>query len=161
LAIGLIEWRLQDAFPGIEFEVHGTPKDFPGAEDGGKRKGADTGIDGYYFCKPDGKKIEAGIVSVKGGETVRRNAVGELRGVMEREHAPFAIMITLREPTNPMIREAASAGFFESSFGRFPRMRVVSAATLLSGTLPKLPPQERGGGYKRAERDETPQDRLL
>jgi len=33
LAIGLIERRLKDAFPGIKFEVHGTPKDFAGAED--------------------------------------------------------------------------------------------------------------------------------
>lgn len=28
LAIGLIERRLKDAFPGIKLEVHGTPKDF-------------------------------------------------------------------------------------------------------------------------------------
>jgi hypothetical protein len=63
---------------------------------GGKKKGADTGIDGYYYCKPDGKKTEAGIVSVKGGETVHRNAVGKLRGVVEREKAPFGILITLR-----------------------------------------------------------------
>jgi site-specific DNA-methyltransferase (adenine-specific) len=183
LAIGLIERRLQDAFPGIAFEVHGTPRDFAGAEDlarrdkfqfqwwavtlinavpyGGKKKGADTGIDGYYYCKPEGRKTEAGVVSVKAGETVHRNAIGELRGVMEREHAPLGIMITLREPTGPMIKEAASAGFFESPFGRFPRMQVISVAKLLDGKLPKLPPQERGGGYKRAPREETPQEPLF
>jgi DNA methylase len=82
LAVGLIERGLKDAFPGINFEIHGTPKDFAGAEDlarrdkfqfqwwavtlinavpySGKKKGADTGIDGYYYCKPDGKKTEAG-----------------------------------------------------------------------------------------------------
>jgi site-specific DNA-methyltransferase (adenine-specific) len=107
LAIGLIERRLKDAFPGIKFEVHGTPKDFAGAEDlakrdkfqfqwwavtlinavpyGGKKKGADSGIDEYYYCKPDGKKTQAGIVSVKGGETLHRDMVSDLRGVMERE----------------------------------------------------------------------------
>ena len=91
LAIGLIERRLIDAFPGFQFEVFGVPKDFNGAVDvakrdkfqfqwwavtlinavpmAGKMKGADSGIDGYYYCKPDGKKTEAGIVSVKGGET--------------------------------------------------------------------------------------------
>ena len=31
LAISLIEKRLADAFPGITFEVHGTPKDLEGA----------------------------------------------------------------------------------------------------------------------------------
>jgi DNA methylase len=37
LAIGLIERRLQDAFPGVRFEIHGTPKDFAGAEDLARR----------------------------------------------------------------------------------------------------------------------------
>jgi DNA modification methylase len=184
LAIGLIERRLNDAFPSIQFDVHGTPKDFAGAEDlasrdkfqfqwwavtlinavpyGGKKKGADSGIDGYYYCAPDGKKTEAGIVSVKGGEIVHRNAVGELRGVVERDNAPLGILITLREPTAPMVKEAASAGFFDTPFGQFPRIQVVSVATLLDGRLPKLPPQERGGGYKRAAREsELTQDRLL
>jgi len=67
LAISLIERRLKDAFPGIAFDVHGTPQDLDGARDlarrdkyqfqwwatslidaqpyGGKRKGADGGID--------------------------------------------------------------------------------------------------------------------
>lgn len=180
----MIERRLKDAFPGIQFEVHGTPKDFAGAEDlarrdkfqfqwwavtlinavpyGGKKKGADSGIDGYYYCVPDGKKTEAGIVSVKGGETVHRNAVGELRGVVERDKAPLGVLITLREPTAPMVTEAASAGFFDTPFGQFRRIQVVSVATLLDGKLPKLPPQERGGGYKRAEREaDSIQDRLL
>jgi hypothetical protein len=31
LAISLIEKRLTDAFPGITFDVHGTPKDLEGA----------------------------------------------------------------------------------------------------------------------------------
>jgi adenine specific DNA methylase Mod len=104
LAIGLIERRVQDAFPGIQFEVHGTPEDFGGAEDlarrdkfqfqwwavtlinampyGGKKKGADTGIDGYYYCKPDGKKTETGIVSVKG----RRDGAPQCRRRIARRH---------------------------------------------------------------------------
>jgi site-specific DNA-methyltransferase (adenine-specific) len=71
LAISLIERRLKDAFPGIAFEVHGTPKDLESAVDlasrdkyqfqwwavslvdarpyGGKKKGADGGIDGILF----------------------------------------------------------------------------------------------------------------
>jgi SAM-dependent methyltransferase len=175
LAIGLIERRLKDAFPGIEFDVHGTPKDFAGAENlaqrdkfqfqwwavtlinavpyGGKKKGADSGIDGYFYCKPDGKKTEAGIVSVKGGETVHRNAVGELRGVMERDKAPLGVLITLRDPTGPMKSEAASAGFLETPFGKFQRLQVVTVGDLLEGKLPKLPPQEVGGGYKLAPKE--------
>ncbi len=184
LAIGLIERRLKDAFPGIQFEVHGTPKDFAGAEElakrdkfqfqwwavtlinavpyGGKKKGADSGIDGYYYCKPDGKKTEAGIVSVKGGETVHRNAVGELRGVVERDKAPLGLLITLREPTGPMKAEAASAGFLATPFGQFRRLQVVTVGDLLAGKLPKLPPQETGGGYKQAPREQSgKQDKLI
>jgi site-specific DNA-methyltransferase (adenine-specific) len=33
----------------------------------GKKKGADTGIDGKVFFKPDGKRTEVAIVSVKSG----------------------------------------------------------------------------------------------
>jgi site-specific DNA-methyltransferase (adenine-specific) len=184
LAIGLIERRLKDAFSGIQFEVHGTPKDFAGAVDlakrdkfqfqwwavtlinavpyGGKKKGADTGIDGYYYCKPDGKKTEAGIVSVKGGETVHRNAVGELRGVMEREKAPLGVLITLKDPTGPMKAEAAAGGFMETPFGKFPRLQIATVAELLDGKLPKLPPQEIGGGYKQAPKEQAEkQEKLL
>ena len=93
LAISLIEKRLKTAFPGIAFEVHGTPKDLGGARAlaladkyqfqwwavslvdavpfGGKRKGADSGIDGHIYFKPDGKTTEKAIVSVKGGDNVR------------------------------------------------------------------------------------------
>jgi DNA modification methylase len=67
LAISLVEKRLNDAFPAIKYEVHGTPKDLDGARDlagrdkyqfqwwavslvnavpsAGKKKGADTGIE--------------------------------------------------------------------------------------------------------------------
>ena len=63
---------------------------------GGKKKGADSGIDGYYYCKPDGKKTEGGIVSVKGGDNLGVQMVRDLRGVMEREKkAPFAVLLTL------------------------------------------------------------------
>ena len=36
---------------------------------GGKKSGADTGIDGHIYFKPDGKTTEKAIVSVKGGGT--------------------------------------------------------------------------------------------
>jgi site-specific DNA-methyltransferase (adenine-specific) len=183
LAIGLIERRLKDAFPGIQFEVHGTPKDFAGAEDlakrdkyqfqwwavalinavpyGGKKKGADSGIDGYYYCKPDGKKTAAGIVSVKGGDTLHVDMVRDLRGVMEREKSPLGVLITLRSPTAPMVKEAASAGFLKTPFGQFQRLQVVTIGDLLDGKLPKLPPQEIGGGYRQAEREEAAKQHKL
>jgi hypothetical protein len=92
LAISLIEKRLRDAFPGIAFDVHGTPKDLEGARAlaaqdkyqfqwwavslvnavpfGGMKKGADSGVDGHIYFKPDGRTTEKAIVSVKGGDNV-------------------------------------------------------------------------------------------
>jgi site-specific DNA-methyltransferase (adenine-specific) len=89
----------------------------------GKKKGADTGIDGYYYCKPDGKKTEAGIVSVKGGDNLHRDMVSDLRGVMERKNAPLAVLITLRKPTAPMVKEAAAEGFLDTPFNKFAKLQ--------------------------------------
>ena len=74
LAISLIEKRMKDAFPGIAFTVEGRPQDLAAALDlaerdkyqfqwwavslvdalpfGGKKKGADGGIDGLIYFKP-------------------------------------------------------------------------------------------------------------
>ena len=54
-----------------------------------------------------------------------------------------------------MKAEAASAGFLETPFGQFRRLQVVTVGDLLAGKLPKLPPQETGGGYKQAPREQT------
>jgi adenine specific DNA methylase Mod len=92
LAITLIEKRLRDAFPGIKFDVHGTPKDIEGAQDladrdkyqfqwwacslvnaqpyQGKKKGADSGIDGLIFFADDNGPPKKIVVSVKGGENI-------------------------------------------------------------------------------------------
>jgi len=94
LAVSLVEKRMKDAFPGITFEVHGTPKDIDGARNlafrdkyqfqwwacslvnaqpyQGKKKGADTGIDGLIYFQDDDKLPKKIVVSVKGGENVSR-----------------------------------------------------------------------------------------
>ena len=124
LAISLIERRLKDAFPGIQFEVHGTPKDFDGARDlalrdkyqfewwavslvdavpqGGKKKGMDRGIDGVRWVRasPKDGDFEKVLVSVKGGENVGSAMVRDLKGTIEREGALGGMFITLTEPQN-------------------------------------------------------------
>ncbi len=120
LAISLIERRLKDAFPSIAFEVHGTPQDLDGARDlaardkyqfqwwavslidaqpyGGKKKGADGGIDGLIYFRSDAKTTERAIVSVKGGG-VSVPMVRDLKGVLEREKSPIGVFLTLEPPT--------------------------------------------------------------
>ena len=45
---------------------------------GGKRRGADTGIDGHIYFKPDAKTTEKAIVSVKGGANVNVAMIRDL-----------------------------------------------------------------------------------
>jgi adenine specific DNA methylase Mod len=161
LAISLIERRLKDAFPGIEFEVHGTPKDVDGARAlaaadkyqfqwwavslvgavpfGGKKKGADTGIDGLIYFKPDGKNTEKAIVSVKGGEHVGVPMIRDLAHVVDREKARIGVFITLGEPTGPMLKEAVKAGFYETPYGKYPKIQILTIAELFEGKQPNIP----------------------
>jgi adenine specific DNA methylase Mod len=156
LAISIVERRLRGAFPGITFDVQGTPTDFEGAKDlaardkyqfqwwacslvnaqpyGGQKKGADGGIDGLIFFKDDvgfSKKI---IVSVKGGENVGITMVKDLIATVAHQKAEIGLFITLAAPTRPMITEAASAGFYKGPTGAtFPKIQILEIDKLLNG----------------------------
>jgi site-specific DNA-methyltransferase (adenine-specific) len=76
-----------------------------------EKKGADAGIDARAYFKV-GKTDNAKIIfQVKSGH-VDRGDVAKLHGDMQREHAALATLITLEEPTKPMISEAKAAGTF-------------------------------------------------
>ncbi len=183
LAISLIEKRLKDAFPGIQFEVHGTPKDLASAEDlaqrdkyqfqwwavsmvdalpfGGKKKGADGGIDGIIYFKPDGKRTEKALVSVKGGGNVSVNMIRDLHSAMEREKAPIGVFITAAAPTRPMEAEAAAVGRFEDEWGRtYPRLQIITLHDLFQGKKPDIPFVDPAS-LKRAAREDTSQQAQL
>ena len=175
LAISLIERRLKDAFPGIAFEVHGTPKDLEGARDlatrdkyqfqwwavslveaqpfAGKKKGADGGIDGLIYFRSDAKTTERAVVSVKGGDNVGVPMIRDLKGVMDREKAPIGIFLTLVPPTRPMETEAASAGFYELGERRYPRLQILTIEQALAGKKPAIPLIDTGAAFKRASRE--------
>ena len=77
-----------------------------------EKKGADAGIDGRAFFmtgKNDNAKI---IFQVKSGG-VKRGDIATLRGDMESDGATLAILITLEEPTKPMIEDAKKAGLYK------------------------------------------------
>ena len=161
LAISLIEKRLKDAFPGIQYEVHGTPKDLDGARDlaardkyqfqwwavslvnavpfAGRKKGADSGIDGLIYFKPEGKTTEKAIVSVKGGENVNVAMVRDLAHVVDRENAKIGVFITLAEPTGPMRTEAVKAGFYETLYGKYPKIQILTIHELFEGKQADIP----------------------
>ncbi|MCL2021291.1 MAG: restriction endonuclease, partial [Betaproteobacteria bacterium] len=181
LAVALIEKRLKDAFPGIAFAVHGTPKDIGGARDlasrdkyqfqwwacslvnaqpyQGRKKGADGGIDGLIYFQDELKAHKKIIVSVKGGSNVNVAMVRDLVGVLEREKAEIGLFVTLVSPTSPMITEAAKAGFYKSPTlsGDFPRLQILTIEGLLEGNeYPVYPDLARGSlTFKRAGQEET------
>ena len=69
--------------------------------------------------------------------------VRDLRGVIEREKAAIGVLITMEEPTKPMVKEAAEAGFYkyDSPFdtGTYPRIQILTVEQLLSGAQVAYP----------------------
>lgn len=186
LSISLIERRMREAFPSVQFEVHGTPKDLESARDlalrdkyqfqwwaislvgaqpyQGKKKGADSGIDGLIFFKDDQtgdfKKI---IVSVKGGEHINVAMIRDLKGTIEREKAAIGIFITLAEPTAPMKQEAASASLYKSPLfpnGIYPTIQILTIEGLLNKTQKAEYPNLYLGdlAFKRTEKEVKSKD---
>jgi site-specific DNA-methyltransferase (adenine-specific) len=177
LAISLIERRMKDAFPGVAFTVEGTPKDLASALDlarrdkyqfqwwavalvdgvplDGKKKGADGGIDGLIYFRPDARRTEKALISVKGGSHVGVQMIRDLHGAMTREKAPIGVFVTAAPPTGPMLREAAAAGRFTDEFGRgWPRLQILTLAELFRGKRPAIPFVDPLAALRRARREE-------
>lgn len=183
LAISLIQKRLRDAFGPIPIEVHGVPKDAGGAAAlaeadkyqfqwwavslvealpfGDKKKGADGGIDGLIYFKPDGKATEKAIVSVKGGRNVGVTMVKDLIATVERDKAKMGIFITLAPPTGPMIKEAASAGLYKTEYGSFPKIQILTIEQLFEGHRPHMPWIDPTVFKKAKKEDTSKQHKLL
>ena len=187
LAIHLIERRMKEAFPGLAFEIHGEPKDLEAARDlalrdkyefqfwacalvaaqpykGGK-KGADGGIDGLIYFQDDKTAAKKIIVSVKGGESVTRAMIADLKNTVEREKAQIGLFITLSEPTDPMRKEAAAAGYYTNPYDeQFPKIQILTIADLLDGRKPQYRDFTMGqASFKKAktEKDKGDQPILL
>jgi len=182
LAVALVERRLKEAFPGIAFEVHGVPNDQAGARDLAERdkhefqkwivgtvgaqpyksgkKGMDRGIDGYLHFRDGDNKPQFAIVSVKGGG-IKSGDVRDLKGTMEREKAAMGLFLTLNEPTREMVKEAASAGIYETGGQKIPRLQILTAEAIIDGKRPQVPFGHSEGFRKAAKEDSAKQDRLL
>jgi Restriction endonuclease len=107
---------------------------------GGKKKGADTGIDGIIYFKPDGKQTEKAIVSVKGGGNVSVSMIRDLAHVVEREQAKIGVFVTLAPPTGPMQTEATKAGLYTTPYhGKLPKIQICTIADLFAGKKPIIP----------------------
>jgi site-specific DNA-methyltransferase (adenine-specific) len=143
IAIGMIENRMREGYPGIEFETIGVPKDRESAERlalddphqfqqwvcwqvGGfprEKKGGDKGVDGWFNYewvdpnRDNRRTIETGVISVKAGDNVNPNMVRDLGRVMQRDGHRFGLFVMKGMPTKGMRDEAASHGLVEVQFG--------------------------------------------
>jgi len=109
-----------------------------------EKKGADKGVDGVAYVavgrdaeKKDIKHLPV-MLSVKSGK-VGAGIIRDLRGVVEREGAAGGILLTLEEPTRPMLEEARQAGQFKGDFATFDRLQIVTVRQILDGERMHLP----------------------
>jgi DNA modification methylase len=178
LAIHLIQRRLKDAFPGLQFDIAGVPKDLDGARalaaqqdkyefqkwalamidaqpfKGGK-KGGDGGVDGFLYIKPDGKRTEKVIVSVKGGQSLNPAMVKDLIVTVDQEGAKMGVFLTLEPPTKGMVTQAAAAGFYKTDYGQFPKIQIVTVEQLFGPSNPLHLPWQDTSVFKKAKREPT------
>ncbi len=177
LAITLMKHRLWDTFgKELKFDIIGEPvsmedaqrlaADDPyqfqwwalglvGARPIETKKGADKGIDGR-LCFHDNsfENTKNIVISVKAGHTGAAH-VRDLRGVLEREKAEIAVLISMQQPTKPMRADAAEAGFYDSPWGtRHPRLQLLTIEELLSGKGIDYPYRQGNVTFKRATKDE-------
>jgi len=184
LAVSLIEKRLKDGFPSIQFEVHGTPKDHGGASNlaqrdkyqfqwwacslvnaqpyQAKKKGSDGGIDGLIYFQDDSTSHKKIVVSVKGGDNVNVAMVRDLAHVVVREKADIGLFVTLAPATKPMMTEAIKEGYYTSPVtGKaFPKIQILTIEGLMNGNERALYPDLAQGSttFKKAKVEEKVTD---
>ena len=169
LAVTLVRHRLRDSFADSlrPYETEGQPKDVASAaalaeQDryqfewwalgmvdarpaNDKKKGADSGVDGYInFFDDNSGKAKRIIVQVKSGH-VNRGMIATLKGDMEREKAEIGVFITLQPSTEPMRQDALSAGIYTPEHfpdQQHPRVQILTIDELLAGNNVAYP---RGG----------------
>ncbi len=101
---------------------------------------------------------------MKGGENVNVAMVRDLAHVVDSEKAKIGVFITLAEPTGPMKTEAVKTGFYDSGYGKFPKIQIITIRELLDGKKVEIPFGASGSGvtgFKKAKAEDTSQQGKL
>lgn len=154
LAIGLIKSRLRETYgEDVSLKVQGEPTTEHDARELARtdpwefqawalglvdarrhdsKRGADKGIDGRMFLR-DGRGGHYQLIfSVKSGK-LKADDIRSLGHVVQREDAEMGVLITLETPSRGMKADAVGAGFYESPWGRYPKLQIVTVGELLEG----------------------------
>ena len=191
LAIALLKYRLADAFgDDVEYEIIGEPKDAESAKAlaaqdryqfqwwalslirarpyQGKKKGADEGVDGLIYYedvdpdKPRKTLTRKIVIQVKSGKVSVKD-IRELKSVVDSQDAVIGVFITLNPPTQPMVKEAATAGRFQwlhVTHTTYPKIQIRTIEELLAGHGIEYPQTPVDVTFRRAERA-APQSQQL
>ena len=183
LAIALLKYRLADTFgDDVKYEIIGEPKDTQSAKAlavqdryqfqwwalslirarpyQGKKKGADEGVDGVIYYedvdpdKPKKTLTRKIVVQVKSGKVSVKD-IRELKSVVETQEAVIGVFITLNPPTQPMVKEAATAGHFQwlhVAHTTYPKIQIRTIDELLAGHGIEYPQTPVDVTFRRAER---------
>jgi site-specific DNA-methyltransferase (adenine-specific) len=184
VAITLIRTRLRNMYgSAVSFDVIGEPTTVEDAEELAKtepyqfqwwalglvgarpveqKKGADKGIDGRIIFHEDGgtkgRATKNVILSVKAGH-VTSSHVRDLLGVLTTEKAALGVLISFEEPTRDMRKAAASAGFYDSPWGKHPKIQLLTVRELLEGKTIDMPRTEGiNRTFKRAPKARRPKE---
>lgn len=159
-AMTLMKYRLAASFgTQVDYKIIGEPVSLPdaqalaesdpyqfqwwalglvGARPHEEKKGADRGVDGrlFFHDEQQGGETKEIILSVKAGHT-NVSHVRDLGHVVDRERAVIGVLITMQEPTGPMRREAAEAGFYTHRLtgNRHPKLQILTVEELLAKKL--------------------------
>ncbi len=183
LAINLIKMRMKDThnlIPKKDYMVIGEPEDLAGAMELAsqnrfqfqywalslinyskaykeKKKGADTGIDGYIYHN-EVKEIKRAIVQIKSGK-VQAKDIRELCHVVDREKATIGVFVTLIKPTKPMLKESIEKGYYHPKEKRkkYRKIQILTIGDILEGKQPDIP--DPISPYKQAK--ETDKQELI
>lgn len=104
-----------------------------------EKKGRDRGVDGRIYFHDDAGAAKHLVISVKAGEHVGPAAVRELRGVVDRDKAAMGILVTVRQRTAEMLREANAAGQYKSINGIYPKLQIITVDDIFSDKPLNLP----------------------
>jgi hypothetical protein len=98
------------------------------------------------FAERDGSQADR---AVREGGHVTVSQLRDLRGMIECEKAEIGVLLCIEEPTGPMRKEAANAGFYKSPWGQHPRLQILTVEDLLTGKTINRPPAQTSVTFKR------------
>jgi site-specific DNA-methyltransferase (adenine-specific) len=65
--------------------------------------------------------------------------VRDLAGTVEAERAKMGIFVTLEDPTTGMRTAALRAGYYETEYGKYEKIQILTVEDLFDGKKPHMP----------------------